>query len=46
LSPTIKSIEAANQGLNITLLDRMAQRYPDITKMLEIQYRMNEKIMM
>eukprot|EP01117_Protostelium_nocturnum_P015173 TRINITY_DN5852_c0_g1_i1.p1 TRINITY_DN5852_c0_g1~~TRINITY_DN5852_c0_g1_i1.p1 ORF type:complete len:864 (+),score=274.71 TRINITY_DN5852_c0_g1_i1:599-3190(+) len=47
LGPTIKSVEAAKGGLEKTLFDRLQTLYPGdkITNMLEIQYRMNENIM-
>jgi ATP-dependent RNA/DNA helicase IGHMBP2 len=45
LSPTIKSVEAAKKGLNITLLEKCIGLYPEAVTLLEEQYRMNEKIM-
>ncbi len=45
LSPTIKSDEAARQGLNITLLEKCIQLHPEAVVLLEEQYRMNETIM-
>lgn len=45
LPPTIKSKEASNAGLDITLMDRLSHLYPESLKMLEIQYRMHEDIM-
>ena len=45
LPPTIKS-KQAEEGLSYTLFDRMMKTYgDDISKMLKIQYRMNENIM-
>jgi ATP-dependent RNA/DNA helicase IGHMBP2 len=44
LPPTIKSLEAAREGLSVTLFEKIIQRQQADT-MLEIQYRMNEKIM-
>ena len=44
LPPTIKSREAANSGLAVTLFEKVMQRQKADT-MLEVQYRMNEKIM-
>jgi len=44
LPPTVKSVQAAKDGLNITLFEKAINRQKaDI--MLETQYRMNEKIM-
>lgn len=45
LPPTIKCYEAACQGLNRTLLQKIIQRKPETISMLEIQYRMHEEIM-
>ncbi|CAI2381697.1 unnamed protein product [Moneuplotes crassus] len=45
LEPTIKSMEAAKEGLSNTLFEQMINKYPEASKMLTIQYRMNEKIM-
>ncbi|WP_294139645.1 AAA domain-containing protein [uncultured Sanguibacteroides sp.] len=45
LPPTIKCYEAARQGLDKTLLQKIIQRKPETTSMLEIQYRMHEEIM-
>lgn len=44
LPPTIKSRQAANDGLAVTLFEKTIQRQKADT-MLEVQYRMNEKIM-
>lgn len=44
LPPTIKSLEAAKGGLNVTLMEK-AMRKEGIAEMLQIQYRMNERIM-
>ena len=44
LPPTIKSMEAAKAGLEVTLFEKAIQRnQADV--MLEVQYRMNQKIM-
>ncbi|WP_175060096.1 IGHMBP2 family helicase [Thermococcus sp. 2319x1] len=43
LPPTILSEEA--KELSETLFERLIQLYPEKAKMLEIQYRMNEKLM-
>ena len=45
LEPTIKSIEAAEKGLSNTLFEQMINKYPQTSKMLTIQYRMNQNIM-
>lgn len=45
LPPTIKSEEAASKGLEKTLLEKLAQKYPEAVVMLEEQYRMNSLIM-
>ena len=42
LEPTIKSIEASNKGLSNTLFEQTITKYPEVSKMLTIQYRMNE----
>ncbi|HVD97493.1 MAG TPA: AAA domain-containing protein [Cytophagaceae bacterium] len=44
LPPTIKSRQAASEGLAVTLFEKTIQRQKADT-MLEVQYRMNEKIM-
>lgn len=43
LPPTILSEEA--KELENTLFEKLINRYPELSQMLEIQYRMNEKIM-
>ena len=45
LPPTVKSNEAARNGLAITLLEKCAERYPEATVLLEEQYRMHADIM-
>lgn len=45
LPPTIKSSEAAREGLAETLFEKGIRRHPDYTTMLEVQYRMHESIM-
>ena len=45
LPPTIKSTEAALQGLSTTLLEKLIVLHPEAVSLLEIQYRMNEMIM-
>jgi ATP-dependent RNA/DNA helicase IGHMBP2 len=45
LPPTIKSIEAAREGLAQTLFEKCIQRQPQTAFMLQVQYRMHEDIM-
>jgi predicted DNA helicase len=45
LPPTIKSIEAAKQGLDKTLFEKGIAKHPQQSTMLQVQYRMNEDIM-
>ena len=50
LPPTVKSYEAARQGLNETLFEKCIERhqrknYPAVDTLLQTQYRMNEQIM-
>lgn len=45
LSPTIKSNEAAKNGLSTTLLEKNTALHPEAVTLLEEQYRMNEAIM-
>ena len=45
LSPTIKSNEAAKNGLATTLLEKCVSLHPEAITLLEEQYRMNEQIM-
>jgi len=45
LPPTIKSAEAARNGLNNTLLEKCAARHPEAVVLLDEQYRMHETIM-
>ncbi|TDQ13533.1 putative DNA helicase [Algoriphagus boseongensis] len=45
LPPTIKSYEAGKQGLSKTLFEKIIQRQPESSQMLEVQYRMAESIM-
>lgn len=44
LPPTVKSMEAQRQGLNVTLIEKCLQRLPRVN-LLNVQYRMNELIM-
>lgn len=45
LPPTIKSQDAANGGLEVTLMEKAVSLHPDAVVLLEEQYRMNEQIM-
>jgi superfamily I DNA and/or RNA helicase len=46
LPPTVLSNEAARQGFGVSLLERLVSRYGDsITRRLDVQYRMHERIM-
>lgn len=45
LPPTIKSVEAAREGLAKTLFEKCIERHPQSASMLQTQYRMNENIM-
>ena len=45
LSPTVKSNEAARNGLSHTLLEKCVALHPEAVTLLQEQYRMNELIM-
>jgi ATP-dependent RNA/DNA helicase IGHMBP2 len=45
LPPTIKSAEAAREGLASTLFEKGIERHPFSASLLEVQYRMHEDIM-
>jgi len=45
LPPTIKSHEAAVQGLSKTLFEKGIEKHPGNSQMLQVQYRMHEAIM-
>jgi ATP-dependent RNA/DNA helicase IGHMBP2 len=46
LPPTIISTEAAQQGFDISLMERLVRTYGDlVTRQLTVQYRMHEHIM-
>lgn len=45
LSPTIKSNEAARDGLSTTLLEKCVSLFPEAVVLLEEQYRMHKLIM-
>jgi ATP-dependent RNA/DNA helicase IGHMBP2 len=45
LPPTIKSAEAAKSGLAVTLFEKGIEKHPEMSSLLQVQYRMNENIM-
>eukprot|EP01022_Parablepharisma_sp_SALTPOND_P016533 TRINITY_DN244_c0_g1_i1.p1 TRINITY_DN244_c0_g1~~TRINITY_DN244_c0_g1_i1.p1 ORF type:complete len:597 (+),score=80.44 TRINITY_DN244_c0_g1_i1:1031-2821(+) len=45
LAPTIKSVEAGKKGLEVTLFERLMKKHPEVSSLLDIQYRMNNTIM-
>jgi superfamily I DNA and/or RNA helicase len=45
LPPTIKSAEAAKSGLAVTLFEKGIEKHPEMSSLLQVQYRMNEHIM-
>jgi ATP-dependent RNA/DNA helicase IGHMBP2 len=45
LPPTIKSVDAARRGLSKTLFEKGIENQPGQVSMLQVQYRMHEKIM-
>lgn len=45
LPPTIKSQEAAKQGLSTTLFEKCIEKHPKTARMLSVQYRMHQDIM-
>jgi superfamily I DNA and/or RNA helicase len=45
LPPTIKSAQAAREGLASTLFEKGIERHPFSASLLEVQYRMHEDIM-
>jgi len=45
LPPTVKSIEAARDGLSQTLMEKCVALHPQSVVLLEEQYRMHERIM-
>ncbi|MCC7245826.1 MAG: AAA family ATPase [Saprospiraceae bacterium] len=45
LPPTVKSIEAARNGLSVTLIERGIQLLPQHVHLLDVQYRMHHVIM-
>lgn len=45
LPPTIKCPAALRGGLGVTLMEHLAERKPDVVRLLTVQYRMNEALM-
>ncbi|MFC3415487.1 AAA domain-containing protein [Algoriphagus hitonicola] len=45
LPPTIKSYEAAKEGLAVTLMEKVIQRKSQVAELLQVQYRMKAEIM-
>lgn len=45
LPPTIRCIEAAREGLEKTLMQKVVQNKPSCVTLLDVQYRMNQDIM-
>lgn len=45
LPPTVKATEAQQKGLAVSLFERCIEHHPQAAVMLQVQYRMNEKIM-
>ncbi len=44
LPPTIKCMEAAKAGLDVTLMEKVVKHRPDSVQLLDTQYRMHEAI--
>lgn len=45
LPPTIKCFEAERAGLSHTLMEKIVANKPNVVSLLNVQYRMNERIM-
>lgn len=46
LPPTVVSVDAAAQGFGVSLLERLVDLHgPDVTRRLQVQYRMHDAIM-
>lgn len=45
LQPLVKSPEAAEKGMSVSLFERLCHKYPDVTTPLKKQYRMCSDIM-
>src|SRR5690606_29338091 len=46
LPPTVKSSTKPNEGLYLTLFEKLVKRFPDAVSLLDVQYRMNSQIML
>jgi ATP-dependent RNA/DNA helicase IGHMBP2 len=45
LPPTVKDLDAARQGLSVTLIERCLEALPEQVSLLTVQYRMHQAIM-
>ncbi|MFD2967231.1 AAA domain-containing protein [Sphingobacterium bambusae] len=45
LPPTVKSVKKMGEGLFVTLFEKLVASHPDRVSLLDVQYRMHEKIM-
>ncbi|MGL4293895.1 MAG: AAA domain-containing protein, partial [Bacteroidales bacterium] len=45
LPPTVKSMDAAKQGLSFTLMQQITETKPETVTLLDTQYRMHQEIM-
>ena len=45
LPPTVKATAKAQEGLYITLFEKLVNSYPSAVSLLDVQYRMNRQIM-
>jgi len=45
LEPVVKSMRAVDMGLSNTLFEQIMEQFPQVSKMLKIQHRMNNQIM-
>ncbi|PHR98178.1 MAG: IGHMBP2 family helicase [Blastopirellula sp.] len=45
LPPTVLSKDAMREGLGISMLERIVEQQPSVSKRLDVQYRMHQKIM-
>ncbi|NGM72235.1 AAA domain-containing protein [Sphingobacterium sp. SGL-16] len=46
LPPTVKSSIKPNEGLYLTLFEKLVKRFPVAVSLLDVQYRMNSQIML
>lgn len=46
LPPLVLSLQAATEGMDVSLLKRLSESHPEAISCLSIQYRMNEDIML